>query len=146
MLDAIDQARTPHDMFTLLQNSSLVPADLCSAITHALLAFHPATYSPSPTPTTPGTSMPDPELHRIRDASITVVDGSPEDNTPSDVYEIQVFGGSVLIRQRPRWGTATSVPSVHIEDQSDGPGLLLVEVNNSGEHEHPRLLTQALWG
>ena len=27
---------------------------------------------------------------------------------------------------------------VHIEDQNDGPGLLLVEVNNGGEHEHPR--------
>ncbi|MET9836106.1 hypothetical protein ABZ078_44080 [Streptomyces sp. NPDC006385] len=43
--------------------------------------------------------MADPELHRIRDASITVVDASPEDNAPSDVYEIQVHGVSVLIRR-----------------------------------------------
>ncbi|MFI6688066.1 hypothetical protein [Streptomyces sp. NPDC050485] len=88
--------------------------------------------------------MPDPELHRIRDALITVVDASPEDNTPSDVYEIQVFGVSVLIRRRAQWGPATEVPYVHIEDQGEGPGLLLVEVNNGGEHAHPRPLTHGV--
>ncbi|MFI5986897.1 hypothetical protein ACIBEA_39300 [Streptomyces sp. NPDC051555] len=90
--------------------------------------------------------MSDPELHRIRDASITVIDASPKDNTPSDVYEIEVFGVSVLIRRRARWGAATSVPYVHVEDQSEGPGLLLVEVNNGGEHEHSRLLTPGVRG
>lgn len=80
--------------------------------------------------------MPDPELHRVRDASITVVGASPEDNIPSDVYEIQVFGVSVLIRRRAQWGPATDVPYVHIEDQNEQPDLLLVEVNNGGEHEH----------
>ncbi|WP_327378891.1 hypothetical protein OG393_33815 (plasmid) [Streptomyces sp. NBC_01216] len=44
--------------------------------------------------------MADPELHRIRDASITVVNASPEDNASSDVYEIQAHGISVLIRRR----------------------------------------------
>ena len=63
-----------------------------------------------------------------------------EDNTPSDVYEIAVFGVSVLIRRRAQWGATTDVPYVHIEDQNDGPGLLLVEVNNGGESEHPRQL------
>ncbi|MGW1159363.1 hypothetical protein ACWD48_14280 [Streptomyces sp. NPDC002519] len=82
--------------------------------------------------------MSDPYLLRVRDASITVVDASPEDDTPSDVYEIAVFGVSVLIRRRAQWDAATDVPYVHIEDQNDGPGLLLVEVNNTGEHEHPR--------
>ncbi|WP_331731448.1 hypothetical protein [Streptomyces sp. NBC_00073] len=144
VLDAIDHAPTPHDKLALLQNSNLVPTGLSSAIADALLALDPATYSPMPT--TPETSMPDPELHRIRDASITVVDASPEDNTPSDVYEIEVFGVSVLIRRRARWGTATSVPYVHVEDQGEGPGLLLVEVNNGGEHEYPCLPTQGVRG
>ncbi|MFJ9967162.1 hypothetical protein [Streptomyces avermitilis] len=135
-LDAIDRADTPHGKLALLQNSSLVPSHLASAIADALVALDPATYSPTPAPTTPGTSMADPELHRIRDASITVVDASPDDNTPSDVYEIQVFGVSVLIRRRAQWGPATDVPYIHIEDQRDEAGLLLVEVNNSGEHEH----------
>ncbi|MGD1220520.1 hypothetical protein AB9Q10_19065 [Streptomyces krungchingensis] len=137
-LDAIDHADTPHDKLALLQNSSLVPSHLASAIADALLALDPATYSPTPTPTPSGTPMADPELHRIRDASITVVDASPEDNTPSDVYEIQVHGVSVLIRHRAQWGPTTDIPYVHIEDQNEGPGLLLVEVNNGGEHEHPR--------
>ncbi|WP_055535896.1 hypothetical protein [Streptomyces graminilatus] len=85
-------------------------------------------------------SVSDPYLLRVRDASITVVDACPEDNTPSDVYEIAVFGISVLIRRRAQWGPTADVPYVHIEDQNDGPGLLLVEVNNTGEHEHPRPL------
>lgn len=54
-LDAIDQAPTPHDKVELLRNSSLVPSHLTSAIADALLALDPATYSPSPTPTTPQT-------------------------------------------------------------------------------------------
>ncbi|WDN56255.1 hypothetical protein [Streptomyces clavuligerus] len=137
-LDAIDQAPTPHDKVELLRNSSLVPSHLTSAIADALLALDPATYSPSPTPTTPQTPMTGPELHRVRDAQITVVNASPEDNTPSDVYEFQVHGVSVLIRRRAQWDTAANVPYVHIEDQNDEPGLLLVEVNNSGEREHPR--------
>lgn len=135
LLNALDRATTPHDKLALLQNSSLVPSHLSSAITDALLALDPATYSPGPAPATPKAPMADPERHRIRDASITVVNASPEDNTPSDVYEIQVFGVSVLIRRRARWGPSTDVPYVHIEHQGDD-GLLLVEVNNSGEHEH----------
>ncbi|KOV62938.1 hypothetical protein ADL00_23555 [Streptomyces sp. AS58] len=137
-LEAIDHADSPHDKLALLQNSSLVPSHLASAIADALLALDPATYSPDPAPTTQGAAMADPELHRIRDALITVVDASPEDNTPSDVYEIQVHGVSVLIRRRAQGGPATDVPYVHIEDQNEGPGLLLVEVNNGGEHEYPR--------
>ncbi|GGR80709.1 hypothetical protein GCM10010269_19810 [Streptomyces humidus] len=133
VLDAIENAPTPHDQLALLQTSSLVPSHLSSAIADAVLALDPATYSPTPTP--PGTAMADPQLHRVRDASITVVNAAPEDNTPSDVYEIQVFGVSVLIRRRAQWGPATDVPYIHIEDQGDD-GLLLVEVNNSGEHEH----------
>ncbi|MHC3393991.1 hypothetical protein ACLQ2E_31690 [Streptomyces lavendulocolor] len=138
VLNAIARAHTRHDKLALLQNSSLVPADLLSAITDALLTLDPATYSPDPAPTTLGPAMPDPELHRIRDASITVVDASSEDNTPSDVYEIQVHGISVVICRRAQWGPATNVPYVRIEDQNEGQGLLLVEVNNGGEHEHPR--------
>ncbi len=137
-LDAIDHADTPHDKLALLQNTSLFPSHLASAIAEALVALDPATYSPDSAPTTSETSMADPELHRIRDASITVVDASPEDNTPGDVYEIQVHGVSVLIRRRSHRGPATDVPYVHIEDQNAGPGLLLVVMNNGGEHEHPR--------
>ncbi|WP_031064243.1 hypothetical protein [Streptomyces sp. NRRL F-5527] len=136
LLEAIDHAGTLYDKLALLQDASLVPSHLSSAIADALVALDPATYSTSPAPTTPGTSMTDPELHRIRDALITVVDASPEDNTPSDVYEIQVFGVSVLIRRRAQWGPATDVPYIHIEDQRDEAGLLLVEANNRGEHEH----------
>ncbi|MET7297114.1 hypothetical protein ABZS79_34335 [Streptomyces griseoloalbus] len=135
LLEAIDHAATLYDKLALLQDASLVPSHLYSAIADALVALDPATYSTTPAPTT-GTSMTDPELHRIRDALITVVDASPEDNTPSDVYEIQVFGVSVLIRRRAQWGPATDLPYIHIEDQRDEAGLLLVEANNRGEHEH----------
>ncbi|MER5985655.1 hypothetical protein [Streptomyces sp. NPDC001787] len=82
--------------------------------------------------------MPDPELHRIRDASITVVDTSPKDNIPSDAYEIQVFGVSILIRRRAQWGPETDATYVHLDDQTKEPGLLLVEVNNGGKHEYRR--------
>ncbi|MFD8727762.1 hypothetical protein [Streptomyces sp. NPDC059611] len=134
VLDAIEHAPTPPDKLALLENSSLVPSHLASAIADALLALDPTTYSPAP----PGPSTHNPELHRIREASITVVDASPEDNTPSDVYEIQVFDVSVLIRRRARWGTETDVAYVHIDDQADEPGLLLVEVNNGGEAAYHR--------
>lgn len=137
LLNEINRAPAPYDKLDLLTNSSLVPSHLSSAITDALLALDPATYSPSPTPIPPKASAAEPELHRIRDASINLVDASPEDNTPSDVYEIQVHGVSVLIRRRAQWGPATDVPYIHIENQNDGPGLLLVEVNNAGEHQHP---------
>ncbi|WEH37829.1 hypothetical protein PZB75_30980 (plasmid) [Streptomyces sp. AM 4-1-1] len=136
VLEAIDRAPTPLDKLALMQNSSLVPSGLSSAVADALLALDPATYSPAPAPTAPGTSMADPELHRIREALITVVTPSPEDDTPSDDYEIQVHGVSVLIR-RAQWGAHAHVPYVHIEDQADTPGLLLVEVNDSGKNEHP---------
>ncbi|MEU5137751.1 hypothetical protein [Streptomyces californicus] len=86
VLEAIDRAPTPFDKLALIRNSSLVPSGLSSAVADALLALDPTTYSPAPTPA--GLFTPDPELHRIREASITVVDASPEDNTPSDVYEI----------------------------------------------------------
>ncbi|WP_435057780.1 hypothetical protein [Streptomyces sp. bgisy060] len=138
ILNEINRTPAPYDKLALLQNSSLVPSHLSSAITDALLALDPATYSPGPKPIPPKASAADPELHRIRDASITVVYASPEDNTSSDVYEIQVHGVSVLIRRRAQWGPATDVPYIHIEDQKDGPGLLLVEVNNTGEYQHPR--------
>ena len=84
--------------------------------------------------------MSDPSLLRVRGPLITVVNADPEDDTPSDVYEIAVFDINVLIRRRAQWGPTSDVPYVHVEDQNDGPGLLLVEVNNSGEHEHPRPL------
>lgn len=134
-LDAIDHADTPHDKLALLKNTSLIPSHLASAIAEALVALDPATYSPDSAPTISGTSMAEPELHRIRDASITVVDASSEDNTPSDVYEIQVHGVSVLIR-RAQWGAHSPVPYVHIEDQADTPGLVF-DVNNGGMNEHP---------
>ncbi|KOV41894.1 hypothetical protein ADK98_25180, partial [Streptomyces sp. H036] len=44
-LDALNRAPAPHDKLALLQNSSLVPSHLSSAITDALLALDPATYS-----------------------------------------------------------------------------------------------------
>jgi hypothetical protein len=83
-------------------------------------------------------TMPEPELHRVRDAAITVVDADPADGTPSDVYEVQVFGVSVLIRRRTQWRDQMHVPYVHvdIEHQADPPRLLLVEVDNRGETEH----------
>ncbi|MEU0215189.1 hypothetical protein ABZ281_08710 [Streptomyces sp. NPDC006265] len=139
VLEAIDRAPTPLDKLALIQNSSLVPSGLSSAVADALLALDPATYSPAPAPTPPGTPMADPELHRIRAAFITVVDASPEDDAPSDAYEIQVHGVSVLIR-RAQWRAHAHVPYVHIEDQAHPPGLLLVEVNNGGKNEHPRPL------
>ncbi|MER5549623.1 hypothetical protein ABT072_46325 [Streptomyces sp. NPDC002589] len=116
VLDAIDRARTAHDK---LAYSSCVPDHLCSAITDALPALDPTTYSP--TPTAPGTPMPDLELHRVRDATITVVDASPEDNTPSDIYEIQVFDISVLIRRRAQWGAPPRSPTFTSKTRAKSP-------------------------
>lgn len=138
LLEAIDNADNPYDKLTLLMDDTIVPSHLSSSIADALVVLDPTTYSPTPAPTSPRTPMTEPELHRIREASITVVDASPEDTTPTDVYEIQVHGVSVLVRRRAQWGPAADVPYVHVEDQNEGPGLLLVEVNNGGEHEHPR--------
>ncbi|WP_328373576.1 hypothetical protein OG800_50555 (plasmid) [Streptomyces sp. NBC_00445] len=79
--------------------------------------------------------MPNAELHRVRNARIAIVDASPEDNALSDIYEIQVFGVSVLIRRREHRGGRRLIPYIHIEDQSKEQDLILVEVNNGGEHE-----------
>lgn len=54
--------------------------------------------------------MSDPNLLRIRDASSTVVNASPKDDTPSNASV------SVLNRRRDRWATATDVPHVHIDN------------------------------
>lgn len=76
--------------------------------------------------------------HTIRDAVVTVADADPgpDGTTPSDTYELRVFGVSVLVRVRADWEGQPSVPYVHIEHQADRPRLLLVEVDNDGESEH----------
>ncbi|MFF9458129.1 hypothetical protein [Streptomyces flaveolus] len=77
-------------------------------------------------------------MARLSAATGGEVAGRAVDRDDGVITAIQVHGVSVLIRRRAEWGPATGVPYIHIEDQNEGPGLLLVEVNNTGEHEHPR--------
>ncbi|WP_033819366.1 hypothetical protein [Kitasatospora sp. MBT63] len=72
---------------------------------------------------------------KIRAARITVVDADPGDSTPSDAYEMQVHGVSVLVRLRTD-PNGQPVPYVHVEHRAR-PRVLLVEIDNQGERIHP---------
>lgn len=74
----------------------------------------------------------------VRQADLTIVaaDPDPGGGTPSDTYELRVFGVSVLVRLREQWKGQRLVPYVHIEHEADRPRLLLVEIDNQGESEH----------
>jgi hypothetical protein len=67
---------------------------------------------------------------RVRQAQIRVFDRSDD---ASDIYVVEVFGVSVLIRLRtPRVGEAPEL-YVHIENEGRPPIDLAVEVDHRGE-------------
>lgn len=76
--------------------------------------------------------------YTLRQAVLTIADADPdpEGNMPSAVYELRVFGVSILVRLRAEWDGQHLVPYVHIEHEAERPRLLLVEVDNQGETEH----------
>ena len=72
---------------------------------------------------------------RVRQAQVSVFDRSdePDSDDASDMYVVEVFGVSVLIRLRaPRVGDAPEL-YVHIENEGRPPIDLAVEVDNRGE-------------
>ncbi|MFB7865516.1 hypothetical protein [Streptomyces sp. NPDC056069] len=76
--------------------------------------------------------------HQARRATLAIVeaDPDPDGGSPSDTYELRVYGVSVLVRLRQDWKGERLVPYVHIDHEADRPRLLLVEVDNKGETEH----------
>ncbi|MFD3662883.1 hypothetical protein ACFWVF_20170 [Streptomyces sp. NPDC058659] len=74
----------------------------------------------------------------MRQATLVVVeaDPDPDGGSPSDAYELRVYGVSVLVRLRQHWSGEHLVPYVHIDHETDRPRLLLVEIDNKGETEH----------
>ena len=72
---------------------------------------------------------------RVRQAQVSVFHCSdePDSDDASDMYVVEVFGVSVLIRLRaPRVGDAPEL-YVHIENEGRPPIDLAVEVDNRGE-------------
>ncbi|MDT5029181.1 MAG: hypothetical protein QOE61_5607 [Micromonosporaceae bacterium] len=72
---------------------------------------------------------------RVRQAQIKVFDRSvePDNDDASDVYVVEVFGVSVLIRlHTPRVAEAPEL-YVHIDNEGRPPIDLAIEINNRGE-------------
>jgi len=75
---------------------------------------------------------------RVRDADIRVFDRShdPDDGDVSDMYVIDVFGASILVRLRTPRGGGEPELYVHIDNEGHPPIDLAVEVDNRGEHRY----------
>jgi hypothetical protein len=74
-------------------------------------------------------------VFQARQAQIRVFDRSdePDSDDASDMYVLEVFGVSVLIRLRsPRVGDQPEL-YVHIDNETRPPTDLAVEVDNRGE-------------
>jgi hypothetical protein len=78
-------------------------------------------------------ALPYQDFH-VRDAEIRVFDRSdePDSDDANDMYVIEVFGVSVLIRLRTPHGDEPDV-YVHIDNEGRRPVDLAVEVDNRGE-------------
>lgn len=72
---------------------------------------------------------------RLRDAQIRVFDRSTETGSDdaSDMYVVEVFGVSVLIRLRKPRRFGQPELYVHIDNEGRPPTDLAVEVDNRGE-------------
>jgi hypothetical protein len=80
----------------------------------------------------------DPPPARVRDAQFRVYDAAPDTNDASDMYVIDVFGMSILVRLRattndPADGDQPPQLYVHIDNESRPPTELVVEVCGNGE-------------
>lgn len=72
---------------------------------------------------------------RVEQAQIRVFDRSdqPDSDDASDMYVVEVFGVSVLVRlRRPRGGGQPEL-YVHIDNETRASIDLAIEVDNSGE-------------
>ena len=74
----------------------------------------------------------------VRDATVRVFDRDPDTDDASDMYVLDVFGVSVLVRLRT---TRTHPPGrpqlyIHIDNESRPETDLAVEVANGGEAHH----------
>jgi hypothetical protein len=77
----------------------------------------------------------------VRDALVRVFDRGTEPGADdaSDMYVLEVFGMSVLIRLRTTRAHPASRPQlyIHVDNEDRQPTALAVEVSNSGEiHYH----------
>lgn len=86
-------------------------------------------------------SVANPETVRVRDAEIRVYnqDHESDSDDASDMYVMEVFGLSLLIRVRkgdPNDRDNPDAPFVHIDNEHRESCTLSVEVCNSGETEY----------
>ena len=76
----------------------------------------------------------------VRTANVRVFDRSPDagSDDASDMYVLDVFGISVLVRLRTTRGHPASRPQlyIHIDNEDREPTELAVEVCNGGETRH----------
>jgi hypothetical protein len=76
----------------------------------------------------------------VRDAIVRVFDRSRESDSDdaSDMYVLDVFGISVLVRLRTTRGHPAGRPQlyIHIDNEALPPTALAIEVANGGEAHH----------
>ena len=76
----------------------------------------------------------------VRDANVRVFDHSrePGSDDASDMYVLELFGISVLVRLRTSRAHPASRPQlyIHIDNEGRPPTDLAVEVANGGETHH----------
>jgi hypothetical protein len=71
----------------------------------------------------------------VRDAVVRVFDRSDNTDDASDMYVLDVFGISVLVRLRSTAGHPASRPQlyIHIDNEARPPTALAVEVAGGGD-------------
>jgi hypothetical protein len=74
----------------------------------------------------------------VRDAIVRVFDRDPDADDASDMYVLDVFGVSVLVRLRTARANPADRPQlyIHIDNESRPATDLAVEVANGGEVHH----------
>jgi hypothetical protein len=74
----------------------------------------------------------------VRDATVRVFDREPGSDDASDMYVLELFGISVLVRLRTSRAHPASRPQlyIHIDNEGRPPTDLAVEVANGGETHH----------
>lgn len=74
----------------------------------------------------------------VRDATVRVFDRGPGTDDASDMYVLDVFGVSVLVRLRTTPTHPASQPQlyIHLDNETRPATDLAVEVANGGETHH----------
>jgi hypothetical protein len=91
-----------------------------------------AAEAPPDHPHTTGMQLRD---YRVRDGVVRVFDRNPHSDDASDMYVLEVFGISVLVRLRNTRTHPADRPQVflHVDNEAREPSSLAVEVANGGE-------------